>query len=142
MLANGLAQIIDWSIATVTGGPEKYREAENAAKSKKMRIWHAFEPKAAPKNVKELQFDGIVTRIVGGDTIMVESNATKVERKITLSSFRQPRPKEEAYYHQEAKEFLRARLIGQTVHVSVEYVRPPADGFEERICATVTLANM
>jgi staphylococcal nuclease domain-containing protein 1 len=159
LLSNGLAQIVDWSIATVTGGPEKYREAEkyeaqcaifplqsfeynSSAKAKRLRVWQSFEPKAPPKNVKELQFDGIVTRIISADTILVESSATGVERKISLSSLRQPRPKEEAFYHQEAKEFLRSRLIGEKVHVSVEYVRPPADGFEERICATVTLGSM
>ncbi len=42
----------------------------------------------------------------------------------------------------EAKEFLRQKLIGQKVDVTVEYIRPPAEGFEERTCATLMLNGM
>lgn len=31
LLQSGLAHIVDWSISTVTGGPEKYRAAERQA---------------------------------------------------------------------------------------------------------------
>ena len=41
----------------------------------------------------------------------------------------------------EAREFLRKRLIGKKVNVTVDYVRPPNNGYPERICASVFLGN-
>lgn len=38
----------------------------------------------------------------------------------------------------EAREFLRKRLIGRKVNVTVDYVKPAQDGFPERIFCTVT----
>lgn len=32
---------------------------------------------------------------------------------------------------------MRKKLIGKTVRVSIDFVRPPEGGFEERECATV-----
>jgi len=46
-LAEGFARCVDWSLATVTGGAEKLRAAERAAKEKKLRIWKNYTPSAA-----------------------------------------------------------------------------------------------
>ena len=43
----------------------------------------------------------------------------------------------QAYYAQEAREFLRKRLIGKHVKVHVDFIRPREGEFEERECATV-----
>jgi staphylococcal nuclease domain-containing protein 1 len=41
-LRDGFARCVDWSIALVTGGAEKLRAAEKAAKEKKLRIWKDY----------------------------------------------------------------------------------------------------
>lgn len=43
----------------------------------------------------------------------------------------------QAYWAQEAREFLRKRLIGKHVKVHVDFIRPREGEFEEREAATV-----
>lgn len=43
----------------------------------------------------------------------------------------------QAFYAQEAREFLRKKLIGKTVKVNIDFIRPKEGEFEERECATV-----
>ncbi len=43
----------------------------------------------------------------------------------------------QAFYAQEAREFLRKRLIGKRVKVTIDFVRPREGDFEERECATI-----
>ena len=42
----------------------------------------------------------------------------------------------------EAREFLRKKLIGKKVNVSVDYVKPAQDSFPEKTCCTVTREGM
>ncbi|TPX59628.1 hypothetical protein PhCBS80983_g02339 [Powellomyces hirtus] len=149
LLAEGLAKVIDWNITLVTGGPQKYRAAEQRAKDRKLRIWKNWVGKAKVGG-PEPEFDGIVTRVISGDTLLVESVATKKERRIQLASIRAPKgpeKKEHAAkdasvkdygYDFEAREFLRSRYIGKQVHVVIDYVKPAEGQYEERECATVT----
>lgn len=44
LLREGFARCVDWSIATVTGGPEKLRAAEKVAKEKQLRLWMDYKP--------------------------------------------------------------------------------------------------
>ena len=44
LLKEGFAKCVDWTIATVTGGPEKLRAAERFAKEKKLRLWQDYKP--------------------------------------------------------------------------------------------------
>lgn len=43
----------------------------------------------------------------------------------------------QAFYAQEAKEFVRKRLIGKNVKVDIDFIRPREGEFEERECATL-----
>lgn len=43
----------------------------------------------------------------------------------------------QAFYAQEAREFLRKRLIGKNVKVYIDFIRPREGEFEERECATI-----
>jgi endonuclease YncB( thermonuclease family) len=63
---------------------------------------------------------GQVARVWNGEALTV-TTAAGDDRKVFLASVRQPRLKEpaEAPYQAEAKEFLRARLIGKKVSASV-----------------------
>jgi len=48
-----------------------------------------------------------------------------------------------ASFDWEAKEFLRKRLIGKTVHVTIDYVKPPSDQFPETTeCATIKVGEI
>jgi staphylococcal nuclease domain-containing protein 1 len=47
----------------------------------------------------------------------------------------------EVGYQFEAREYLRKRLIGKQVHVTIDYVKPAQDGFEEKECATVKIGD-
>ncbi|KAJ3083740.1 nuclease domain-containing protein [Quaeritorhiza haematococci] len=142
LLAEGLAKVVDWTLTIVTGGPVKLRAAESKAKERRLRLWKDYVAKQAKSS--DSAFDAVVTKIVTADTILVQNLKTGVEKKLTLSSIRSPKLKEarEAGYNVEAKEFLRSRLIGKQVHVTLDYVKPPAEGYEERECATIKVGDV
>jgi len=81
-----------------------------------------------------------VTKIVGADTIIVKNKAGTVEKRINFSSVRGPRAGEpsESPFRDEAKEFLRQKLIGKHVKISIDGTKPATEGFEAREVATVT----
>ncbi|CAG8809093.1 7183_t:CDS:2, partial [Dentiscutata erythropus] len=140
--ASGLAKVVDWSIALVTDGPTKLRAAENSAKEKKLKIWCDYITKSKAGG-DDHEFEGTVTRIISGDTLCVKVNRTGVEKKLQLSSIRQPKPKDPKLpgYNFEAKEFLRKELIGKTVRVTIDYQKPAVEGYEARECATIKLGD-
>ncbi|KAJ3128032.1 hypothetical protein HK100_009408 [Physocladia obscura] len=151
LLVEGYASIVSWQVGMITGGPEKLRVAELKAKEKKLRIWKSFVSKTPTStNGKSVvtDYDAIVTRIMGPDSIMIvpAANPSAPERRIFFSSLRAP-PKskegetvENGLIH-ETREFLRQKLIGKTVHVVIDFVKPKENGFEERECASVTLGE-
>lgn len=126
LLAEGLAKVVDWTVAIVTAGPEKLRAAESKAKKKNLRLWKEFVPSAVNASGRKMEFDGIVTRIINSDLILVKS-FTGQERKITFSSIKAPKTKDhknpaftrDTHFNLEAREYLRSRLIGKSVHVIV-----------------------
>jgi staphylococcal nuclease domain-containing protein 1 len=139
LVSNGLAKVSDYSVASVTGGPLQLREAERKAQAARLRLWKNF---VAPQQQKGSSFNGTVTKIISGDTIVVERDSDGQELKVTLSSIRQPRVKEEGFYQMEAKEYLRSKLIGKKVSVNLEYKKAATGDFEERSCGSVFLGSM
>merc|ERR1719219_3178343 len=161
LLKEGMAKCVDWSIAKVTGGPEKYRAAEKAAKERKARIWKDYKPSAVISE-KDKEFHGKVVEVVNGDALMVK--AGKIVRKIYLASIRPPRLDAEADNSRnrqkgfkplydipfmfEAREFLRKKLIGHQVHVTVDYIQQAKEasggepGFPEKTCCTVVIGGV
>jgi len=94
LLREGFAKCVDWSLKCVTGGPEKYRQAQAAAKEKKLRLWRDYEgPKGPQISEKDKSFTGKVVEIVNGDAVMVKRSKNDT-RKIHLASIRPPRPAE------------------------------------------------
>ena len=59
---------------------------------------------------------------------------------MTPTYFRQSDPKQ-AHYANEAREFLRKKLIGKHVKVTIDFIRPKEGEFDERECATVRFAS-
>merc|ERR1719374_389598 len=86
LLKEGMAKCVDWSIAKVTGGPEKYRTAEKLAKERKVRLWRNYAPATSTVSAKDREFTGKVVEIVNGDALMVKAGGKF--RKIFLASIR------------------------------------------------------
>ncbi|KAG8759264.1 hypothetical protein FRC14_006340 [Serendipita sp. 396] len=155
LVANGLAKIIDWHAGMLAAGGfmERLRAAESTAKEKKQFLYAQQEGaagKARPaatagsKGPAESRtIDGQVIRVWSADTISIAEKDTGKERRVQLSSTRAPKttdPKQK-FYASEAKEFLRKKLIGKTVHARVDFVRPQEGNFEERECVTIRFGN-
>ncbi|TPX77305.1 hypothetical protein CcCBS67573_g01422 [Chytriomyces confervae] len=146
LLMEGYASVVSWQAAMVSGGADKLKAAEAKAKEKKLRLWKSFVAKpVGAKGASLTDYDAIVTRINGADSISVVpvSKPNSPERKLFLASVRGP-PKGgslESGYNHEAKEYLRQRLIGKTVHVTIDFVKPKEGNFDERDCATITLGE-
>ena len=86
---------------------------------------------------------------------MVKKNKTET-KKIFLASMKPPprpegldkiKPLYDIPFMFEAREFLRKKLIGQNVHVIVDYVQPVSTDeysgreYPEKICGTITIGG-
>jgi len=163
LLKQGMAKCVDWSISKVTGGPEKYRAAEKVAKENKSRIWKDYKPSGASIDPKDREFNGKVVEVVNGDALMVK--AGKVVKKLHLASIRPPRlqdsgddsgrnrqkgfrPIYDIPFMFEAREFLRKKLIGHQVQVTVDYIQPAREAtpmepaFPEKTCCTIMISGV
>ncbi|EHY56564.1 hypothetical protein HRR83_002352 [Exophiala dermatitidis] len=137
LLEAGLARCNDQHVTLLGNEMAQFRQAENAAKTAKRGL---FTGVSATKSAGVQDADFIVSRILNAETIFIRPRSGD-ERKVTLSSIRQPKPSDpkQAPFGADAKEFLRKRLIGKHVKVSIDGKRPASEGFEEREVATVTV---
>ncbi|KAF7315577.1 Transcriptional factor [Mycena indigotica] len=148
LVAAGLGRVVDWHAGMLasSGGMEKLRAAEKVAKEKRLCLYANAPAIAASKsngtttpNGQARVFDATVIRVWSGDQISVVEKETGKERRLQLSSTRGPKlsdPKQ-AQYAQDAREFLRKRLIGKHVKVTIDFIRPREGDYEERECATI-----
>ncbi|EJF65082.1 transcription factor [Dichomitus squalens LYAD-421 SS1] len=146
LVANGLARVVDWHAGMLasSGGMERLRAAEKTAKEKRACLYANAPAPSAKSNGTAIngntrQFDATVVRVWSADQISVVDRESGKERRLQLSSTRGPKlsdPKQ-AFYAQEAREFLRKRLIGKHVKVHIDFIRPREGEFEERECATI-----
>ncbi|EJD02961.1 transcription factor [Fomitiporia mediterranea MF3/22] len=150
LVANGLARVVDWHAGMLAagGGMERLRAAERSAKEKRSCLY-ASTPVAsgagaringaASTSSSVRDFDALVVRVWSGDQVSVVPKEGGKERRLQLSSTRAPKatdPKQ-AFYAAEAREFLRKKLIGKTVKVHIDFIRPKEGEFEERECVTI-----
>ncbi|XP_059789451.1 staphylococcal nuclease domain-containing protein 1 [Balaenoptera ricei] len=161
LLKEGFARCVDWSIAVYTRGAEKLRAAERFAKERRLRIWRDYVAPTANLDQKDKQFVAKVMQVLNADAIVVKLNSGDY-KTIHLSSIRPPRlegentqdknkklrPLYDIPYMFEAREFMRKKLIGKKVNVTVDYIRPASPAtetvpaFSERTCATVTIGGI
>ncbi|CAM6104246.1 unnamed protein product [Calypogeia fissa] len=143
IVKQGLARVVDWSANMMDEVPRRaLKAAELQAKKDRIRLWTNYVPPVSNSTaIRDVNFSGKVIEVVSGDCVVVADDAAPVgapeaERRVNLSSIRAPRignPRRDekpAPYGREAKEFLRSRLIGQKVTVTMEYSRKvaPTDG--------------
>ncbi|KAL4074142.1 hypothetical protein J3A83DRAFT_4400199 [Scleroderma citrinum] len=148
LVAAGLARVVDWhaGLLAASGAMERLRTAEKTAKEKRVYLYANMPSSSAPTtngnaiaNNATKSFEGTVIRIWSGDQISVIEKDSGKEHRLQLSSTRGPKlsdPKQ-AFYAHEAREFLRKRLIGKSVRVTVDFIRPREGEFDERECATI-----
>ncbi|TFK44793.1 hypothetical protein BDQ12DRAFT_702162 [Crucibulum laeve] len=147
LVAAGLARVVDWHAGMLAagGGMERLRAAEKAAKEKRVCLYANGPAPSVPKsdggvsNGQSRIFDATVVRVWSGDQVSVVEKDSGKERRLQLSSTRGPKLSDprQAYYAQEAREFLRKKLIGKHVKVTIDFIRPREGEFEERECATI-----
>jgi len=140
LLARGYARCVDYHSGLLgASSMARLRDAEKYAKDKQLRL---FKDHVQRRKETGSEFDAVVSRILSADTIFVRNKAG-AERKLNLSSIRQPKPSDpsQAPFQADAKEFLRKKLIGKHVHVSIDGKRPAQEGYDERETATVTLGD-
>lgn len=94
-----------------------------------------------------------VVEVVNADSLIIKTDKGDHE-KVYLSSVRPPKKADDTYeinksdkfrplydipYMFEAREFLRKKLIGKRVQVTVDYVKAAHEGlgYSERICCTI-----
>ncbi|XP_010908182.1 ribonuclease TUDOR 1 isoform X1 [Elaeis guineensis] len=136
LVQNGLAKYVEWSANMMEDeAKRRLKAAELQAKKDHSRIWTNYVPPATnSKAIHDQNFSGKVVEVVSGDCIIVADDSVPygspfAERRVNLSSVRSPkmgnprRDEKPAPYAREAREFLRTRLIGRQVNVSMEYSR-------------------
>lgn len=135
LLEAGLARANDQHVTLLGNEMAQFRQAENVAKNARTGV---FTGVTSSKAAGPQDADYTVARILNADTIFLRTRAGE-ERKVTLSSIRQPKPSDpkQSPFGADAKEFVRKRLIGKHVKVTIDGKRPASEGFEEREVATV-----
>ena len=136
LLKAGLARCTDHHSTLL--GPEMatLRQAERYAKENRQGLYQGH---VAAKTTGKGEQEAIVSRVQSADTIFLRNKAG-AEKRINLSSVRQPKPSDpkQSPWGAEAKEFLRKKLIGKHVKFHIDGKRPATEGFDEREMATVT----
>ncbi|KAF9891218.1 hypothetical protein FE257_004782 [Aspergillus nanangensis] len=140
LLEAGLARCHDLHAAILGGDMASFRRAEKIAKDGRKGIFTGLVAPQGPAGGAE---DYIVSRVLNADTLFLRNKAGQ-EKKISLSSIRQPKPSDpnQAPFAADAKEFVRKRLIGKHVKVTVNGKKPANEGYEERDVATVVQGNL
>lgn len=136
LLEAGLARCNDQHVTMLGSDMSEFRQAEKVAKDSKRALF-AGHVGGKPKATTETDY--VVSRIVNADTILIRTRSGQ-EKKVSLSSVRQPKPSDpkQSAFGADAKEFVRKRLIGKHVKVSIDGKKPASEGYDEREVATVT----
>ena len=135
LLQEGLAKCNDQHVTLLGNDMAQLRKTETAAKNARKGVFTSSDA-ARASGVQDADFT--VARVLNAETVFLRTRAGQ-EQQVSLSSIRQPKPSDpkQAPFGPEAKEFLRRKLIGKHVKVSIDGKRPASEGFKERDVATV-----
>ena len=138
LLEAGLARCTDFHSTMLGGQMSVLRQAEKQAKDRRVGLFQGLTDNMQGAS----ETDATVTRIQTADTVYLRDKSGE-EKRVSLSSVRQPKPTDpkQAPFQAEAKEFLRKKLIGKHVHVTVDGKKAATEGFEERDVVTVIINN-
>lgn len=137
LLKAGLARCTDHHSTMLGAEMGTLRQAEKSAKDSRQGV---FQGHVAAKASSSGELEAVVCRVQSADTIYLRNKAGG-EKRINLSSVRQPKPSDpkQAPWGAEAKEFLRKKLIAKHVKVTIDGKRAATEGYDEREMATITL---
>lgn len=135
----GLARCIDFHSTMLGPRMADLRKGENKAKTDRLGIHKGYVEQA---QTGAGETDATVTRVHSADTVYVKNKAGD-ERRGSISSIRQPKPKDpqQAPFSADAKEFLRKKLIGKHVKITVDGRKAAVEGFEEQDAVTIVVNN-
>ena len=138
LLKEGLARCVDHHSTLLGAEMGKLRQAERSAKERQLGLFKSHVTQRQGGSESE----AVVSRVFSADTLFIRNKAG-AEKRINLSSVRQPKPTDpkQSPFGPEAKEFLRKRLIGKHIKVTIDGKRPATEGYDEREMATVSLNN-
>lgn len=139
LLEAGLARCTDHHSTMLGGQMSVLRAAEKQAKDKRLGV---FQGTAGAKS-GGTEMDATITRVQTADMVYMRGGKSGEEKRVSLSSIRQPKPSDpqQAPFQADAKEFLRKKLIGKHVRVTVDGHKAANEGFEERDVVTVMVNN-
>lgn len=139
VLKAGLARCTDHHSTLLGGEMATLRQAEKEAKDKKLGI---FRDHVENKGSGPAMAEVTVTRVQTADTIYFKGKSG-AEKRVSLSSIRQPKPTDpkQSSFQAEAKEFLRKKLIGKHVRITIDGKKAASEGYEERDIVTIILNN-
>ena len=134
LLKAGLARCNDFHSSLLGGDMSSLRKAEKEARDSRIGL---FKGLALAKSSAG-EADATVTRIQTADTVYLRDRSGE-ERRVSLSSIRQPKPTDskQAPFSADAKEFLRKKLIGRHVKVITDGKKEATEGFEARDVVTI-----
>ncbi|KAJ5832056.1 hypothetical protein N7474_000367 [Penicillium riverlandense] len=142
LLEAGLARCQDHHSTLLGPDMALLRQAERTAKDARKGL---FVSHVAPKGPAggAAAVDYTVSRVLNADTLFLRNRAGQ-EKKVSITSIRQPKPSDpkQAPFSADAKEFLRKRVMGKNVKVTVNGKKPANEGYEEREVATVIQGNI
>ncbi|EAW17868.1 putative transcription factor (Snd1/p100) [Aspergillus fischeri NRRL 181] len=140
LLEAGLARCFDHHSTLLGAEMAAFRRAEKEAKDNRKGMFAGLVAKGPAGGAADQDY--IVSRVLNADTLILRNKAGG-EKKISLSSVRQPKPSDpkQAPFQADAKEFVRKRLIGKHVKVTINGKKPATEGYEERDVATVMQGN-
>jgi staphylococcal nuclease domain-containing protein 1 len=136
LLQSGLAKCTDHHTTLLGQRMGALRQAEKVARDTRQGLYQGH---VAPSSRAANEMEATVSRVQSADTLFIRNKAG-AEKRINLSSVRQPKPTDpkQSPWVAEAKEFLRKKLIGKHVKFSIDGKRPGSEGYDEREMATVT----
>ena len=139
LLKAGLARCTDFHSTMLGNRMTTLRQSEKQAKDNKLGV---FQGLTSTKNSSATDQDATVTRIQTADTIYFRTKSGE-EKRASLSSIRQPKPTDpkQSPFQADAKEFLRKKLIGKHVKLTVDGKKAASEGYEEREVVTITVNN-
>jgi staphylococcal nuclease domain-containing protein 1 len=137
LLKSGYARCTDHHSTLLGADMGVLRQAEKEAKDKNIGVYQGH---VAPKTSPGAENEAVVSRVQSADTLYLRSKAG-TEKRINLSSVRQPKPSDpkQSPWGAEAKEFLRKKLIGKHVKFVINGKRPATEGYDEREMATLSI---
>ena len=136
LLREGLARCIDFHSTMLGGAMAKLRKAEKHARDNSIGIFKGQVKSKSSAGEQEVT----VTRVHTADTLYIKDRSGE-EKRINLSSIRQPKPSDpkQAPFAADAKEFVRKKLIGKHVKVRVDGRKEANEGYDARDVMTVVL---